>query len=148
MSPNKFRFFLLSKLPIAYIAGLHLIEFLDSRASISIRLKWLNQNPFNSIFWAVQGMAAELSTGVLCISKIKNSGKNISMLVIKQEAVFTKKAKGKIVFTCTQGNEIDTILKECIETNEGRTLVLTSKGIDEQGDMVSEFHFTWSFKVK
>ena len=33
------------------------------------------------MFWAVQGMAAELATGALVMQKIKASGKNISMLV-------------------------------------------------------------------
>ena len=33
------------------------------------------------MFWAVQGMAAELTTGALVMAKINESGKKISMLV-------------------------------------------------------------------
>lgn len=143
-----FRKILLFKLPIAKIAGLKLHYFDDDKSQISVRLGWLNQNPFNSMFWAVQGMAAELSTGTLCISKIQKSGKKISMLVVGLQANFSKKAVGKIIFTNEQGKEVDAVLKKAIETGEGQTLLMKSVGVDEQGDQVSEFLFTWSFKVK
>lgn len=143
-----FRKILLFKLPIAKIAGLKLHYFDDKKSQISVRYGWLNQNPFKSMFWAVQGMAAELSTGTLCISKIQKSGKKISMLVVGLQANFTKKAVGKIIFTNEQGEEIDAVLKKAIETGEGQTLLMKSIGVDEQGDQVSEFIFNWSFKVK
>lgn len=51
------------------------------------------KNPFSSMFWAVQGMAEELSKGALIILKIKQLNQKISMLVLRNEAQFTKKAK-------------------------------------------------------
>jgi hypothetical protein len=54
----------------------------------------------------VQGMAAELTTGALVMDKIQQSGKNISMLLLNNKASFTKKATGRITFTCNQGLEI------------------------------------------
>ena len=100
------------------------------------------------MFWAVQGMAAELSTGALIIMKIKQLNKNMSMLVIKNEAQFTKKAKGQIIFSCTQGKEIDMLLQKAIETGIGQTITLTAEGRDASGDVVSVFNFLWSVKLK
>lgn len=100
------------------------------------------------MFWAVQGMAAELATGALIIMKIKQLNRNMSMLVIKNEAQFTKKAKGQIIFSCTQGKEIDMLLKKAIETGAGQTITLTAKGRDTSGDVVSVFNFLWSVKLK
>lgn len=148
MKKSTFHKILWFKLPIAKIAGLKLHSYTDEKSQILVKHGWLNQNPFNSMFWAVQGMAAELSTGTLCISKIQQSGKRISMLVVGLQANFTKKAVGKIIFTCDQGKELDAVLQKAIETGEGQTLVMRSVGIDEAGDQVSEFFFTWSFKVK
>lgn len=139
---------LLTQLPIAWIAGLKLQAYSTKECSISVKLGFLNKNPFKSMFWAVQGMAAELSTGLLCIDIIKNSGQNVSMLVIEQKASFYKKAKGKIVFTCTQGQEIKELIQRAIDTKESQTVTLKSEGIDEAGDKVSNFEFEWSFKVK
>jgi 16S rRNA U1498 N3-methylase RsmE len=100
------------------------------------------------MFWAIQGMAAELSTGALIIMKIKQLNRNISMLVIKNEAQFTKKAKGQIIFSCTQGKEIDMLLQKAIETGIGQTITLTAEGRDASGDVVSVFNFLWSVKLK
>lgn len=136
------------KLPSAYLCGVRAKSMNDAVCVVSVKYSWINQNPFNSMFWAVQGMAAELSTGALVMHKIRNSGKNVSMLVANNKASFTKKATGRITFTCDQGKNIDKALKEAIETKEGQTVWLSSKGINSDGIQVSEFHFEWTLKVK
>ena len=93
-------------------------------------------------------MAAEFAGGMMLLEKIRKSGKNISTLVTKNEAVFTKKAVGKIVFTCGQGEEIDQAIREAVKTNEGITIKLTSLGTDEAGEQVAQFDFTWSIKLR
>ncbi len=147
---NKFQLhlFLFLKIPISWIAGVRLKEMNDEICITKVKFGWLNQNPFNSMFWAVQGMAAEFSTGFLCAEKIRKSGKKISMLVVHNQAEFTKKAVGRVTFSCLQGKELDEILKKAIETGEGQTLTMFSEGKDQKGDLVSKFAFTWSFKVK
>ena len=147
---NKFQLhlFLFLKIPISWIAGVRLKEMNDEICITKVKFGWLNQNPFNSMFWAVQGMAAEFSTGFLCAEKIRKSGKKISMLVVHNQAEFTKKAVGRVTFSCLQGKELDEILKKAIETGDGQTLTLFSEGKDQKGDLVSKFAFTWSFKVK
>jgi len=37
----------------------------------TVKHRWLNQNPFNSMYFAVQAMAAELTTGALVMYQIK-----------------------------------------------------------------------------
>lgn len=148
MTKLQFHLYILFKIPIAFLAGVRLESLTDDECFTRVKLGWLNQNPFNSMFWAVQGMAAEFSTGILCANKIRNSGRKISMLVTEQSAEFTKKAKGKIIFTCSQGTEIDLALKKAIDSGEGVQLKLLTQGLDENGEIVSKFTFLWSFKVK
>lgn len=148
MTRNLFNKMLWFKIPIAKIAGLKLFHFDQHKAQILVKHSWINQNPFKSMFWAVQGMAAEFSTGILCIDKIQKSGHKISMLVVGLEANFTKKAIGKIIFSCDQGAELDSIIEKAILTKEGQVLKMRSVGVDEKGDQVAEFFFTWSFKLK
>lgn len=115
---------------------------------VKVRLKWFNQNPFKSMFWAVQGMAAELATGVLIMQGAKSSQSKISMLVINNKANFTKKAKGKLLFSCQPGDRIEKTFAALIETKEPQTLWLQAKGTDEQGDVVSTFDFEWTLLLK
>ena len=148
ISPLKLNLFLLYKLPAAYLTGVR-ATYIDSEKCIAkVKFRWINQNPFRSMYWAVQGMAAELTTGVLVMNKIKESGRQISMLVAHNEGSFSKKATGKIIFTCKDGNLVDQAIAKAIETGEGQIIKMTSTGINSEGIEVSNFTFEWTIKLK
>ncbi|MFT6749674.1 MAG: hypothetical protein ACI9XR_002365 [Flavobacterium sp.] len=148
ITPKKINVFMFFKLPLAYIGGVRVKTVSEEQATVKISHRWMNQNPFNSMFWAAQGMAAEMSTGVLVMKAIEKSKEKFSMLVIHQEANFFKKATGTILFTCAGGMEISKALKRAKETKEGQVFVLTAEGKNENGVLVSKFNFEWSLKVK
>jgi|TARA_B110000977_G_scaffold159358_1_gene203227 hypothetical protein len=148
ITPKKVNLFMLLKLPLAYLGGVRVNTLSDEEATVKISHKWMNQNPFQSMFWAAQGMAAEMSTGVLVMKAIEDAKEKVSMLVTHQEANFYKKATGKIIFTCAGGKEISEAIKASKETKEGQVVVLTSEGKNEEGLVVSKFSFEWSLKVK
>jgi hypothetical protein len=136
------------KLPAAYFTGVRATYLDDTTCEVSVKHRWINQNPFNSMFWAVQGMAAELTTGALVMKKIRESGKKISMLVANNNASFTKKATGRIRFTCKEGLKIDEAIAKAIDTGEGQTVWMNATGVNADGVEVSSFNFEWTLKVK
>jgi hypothetical protein len=120
----------------------------NTLCEVTVKHRWFNQNPFHSMYFAVQAMAAELSTGALVMYQIKKSNKKISMLVANNKANFTKKATGRITFTCLDGDKIETAILNTIATGEGQTFWMKSIGVDETGTQVSEMDFEWSIKIK
>lgn len=140
--------FLLIKLPSAYFSGIRVSQISDESAHATVTHKWINQNPFKSLYWATQAMAAELVTGIIMMKRIEDSGSKISMLVVKQEGSFHKKATGKITFSCSQGKEIAQVIDKAIASGEGQSINLKAAGYNENNEMVSDFQFTWSIKVK
>ncbi|RLJ64473.1 uncharacterized protein DUF4442 [Lacinutrix venerupis] len=148
LTPSKINTFNFFKLPSVFFTGVRVKTIDNNACTVKVKHRWINQNPFKSMFWAVQGMAAELTTGALVLAKIRSSGKNISMLVSNNNATFTKKATGKITFTCKDGHLIDEALKQTIATGEGQTLWMQSIGTNQDGVIVSTFNFEWSVKVK
>ncbi|TXE10561.1 DUF4442 domain-containing protein [Gelidibacter salicanalis] len=148
LSPRKLNAFLSFKLPSAYLCGVRTTYIDDQQCKVSVKHRWINQNPFNSMFWAVQGMAAELTTGALMMSKIKASGKPISMLVANNNCSFTKKATGRINFICTEGPKIDAAIRAAIATGEGQTIWMNSVGTNAEGVEVSNFNFEWTIKLR
>ena len=136
------------KLPSAYFCGVRTKYLDDTKCVVSVKHRWINQNPFNSMFWAVQGMAAELTTGALMMAKIKQSGKNISMLVANNNATFTKKATGRITFQCNEGHLVDDAIKNAVKTGEGQTIWMKANGTNHDGVEVSSFNFEWTIKLK
>ena len=93
-------------------------------------------------------MAAELATGALVMQQIRKSGRNFSMLVLNNKARFTKKATGRIVFHCEDGASLKEALDRAVRSGEGQTVWMKSVGRNEAGEMVSEFHFEWTLKVR
>ena len=147
-SPTKLNTFMFFKLPSAFWCGVRAKSISPEKCVASVKHRWFNQNPFNSMYFAVQAMAAEFTTGALVMMQIKKSGKSISMLVANNKANFSKKAIGRITFSCNEGHLIEEAIKNTIATGEGQTIWLKSIGIDEKGDQVSEMDFEWSIRLK
>lgn len=147
-SPSKFNTFTLFKLPSAWLTGVRVKRLSLESCTTSVKHRWINQNPFKSMFWAVQGMAAELATGALVIGYIQESGKKISMLVATNNATFTKKATGRIQFICNDGLAIKEAIDKAVATGEGQTCWMKAIGTNTDGVQVSEFNFEWTVLVK
>lgn len=147
-NPFRFRLFLLWKLPAAFLAGLRVRQVSSSSATVSLRYRWLTRNPFKSTYFASLAMAAEMSTGLLSMLYVRASGKPVSMLVSSIEAQFHKKAKGKTVFTCSDGESIAAVVQAAVEAGTSQMFRAKATGIDEAGDCVAEFFITWSFRLR
>lgn len=147
-NPIKFRLFMLQRLPSALFAGLRIKALDDKHAVVTVKYKWFNQNPFRSMYFAIQAMAAEMSTGLLASGQVYRRNPPVSMLVVGLEAKFVKKAVDTISFTCRDGDAIDKAIEESLTTGEGKTITCHSTGTNKAGEVVSEFWITWSFKAK
>ncbi len=144
----KYNFFLFKDLPSAWLCGVRVKDLNDKKCIISVRHNWFNSNPFKSLYWAVQGMASELATGLAIIDFANKNKLKISMLVISNESKFLKKAKGLIRFECDQVNTLKKTLSSLSKNKTTDKIKLKSTGYDESGDVVSEFIYEWSFKLK
>ncbi|HLD52530.1 MAG TPA: hypothetical protein VJA82_04440 [Sediminibacterium sp.] len=147
-SPIRFAFFKLVKLPAAFIAGLKVGYIDEEKTVILVKHGWLNQNPFKSMYFAVQAMAAEMSTGLFPVGQTYKRSPAVSMLVVGLDAKFVKKATGLIAFTCTDGLMVAETIEDTIQSKEGKTIVCKSIGTNTNGEVVAEFNITWSFKSK
>jgi|TARA_B100000497_G_scaffold75819_1_gene84832 hypothetical protein len=146
-TPNKINRWMLFKLPAAWLTGVRLTLIDESKCEVKVRFKWINQNPYRSMFWAVQAMAAELTTGMLLTKSIQDSNSDISMLLVSNKSSFYKKAVGKITFVCDEGEIAKQLINSTIKNTTSKAW-FKAKGYDEAGDQVSEFDFEWSCKKR
>ena len=144
----RYTLFTFFKLPSVFWTGIRVTKIDLDSCEVSVKHRWINQNPFKSMFWAVQGMAAEFTTGMLIMNTIRDSNRKVSMLVLNNKANFSKKATGRITFSCTQGTEVTKLMNELIETGTPKTIWMESIGINEAGDIVSRFNFEWTLNIK
>ncbi len=146
--PVKFRMFLFSRLPSAYFAGIRVRELDEDHCVVTVPYKWFTQNPFRSTYFACLAMAAEMSTGSLAMGHLYKIDPPVSMLVVKLEAEYFKKAVGRTSFVCEDGGSMQKAIAETIATGEARIVKARSVGKNKEEEMIAEFYITWSFKVK
>ena len=147
-NPFKFTFFLLTKLPAAYFSGVRLKYTDADQAIVTVPYKWFSKNPFKSTYFACLSMAAEMSTGILAMAYTYKKEPAISLLVIKTEGTFLKKATGITTFTCEDGPVFQQAVNEAAASGKSTMVAARSTGKDQSGDIVAEFVITWSFKAK
>jgi len=148
LSPLRQKLYFLTNLPMGLVSGIRLIE-LDENTSVSeVPYRWINKNPFKSMYFAVQSMAAELSTAAMIIMALKAGDENVALIITQVKADFVKKASSRIVFSCRDYESICDALRQLSEPGDAVAVKVKSEGRDENDDIVATFYFTWSFKVR
>ena len=146
--PLKFRMFLISRLPSAFFAGVRIRKIDGRQCTVTVPYKWFSQNPFRSTFFACLSMAAEMSTGALAMAHLYKKNPAVSMLVVKVESEYFKKATGITTFICDDGELFQSAIQESIATGEPRVVRAHSTGKNNAGDIIAEFDVTWSFRAR
>lgn len=147
-NPVLFKFFLLYKLPLAFVARLNISSLTVEEAKVTIPYGWLTQNPFKSTYFAALSMAAEMSTGVLGLMAIEEAAKPVSFLVVGLNGAFTKKATDLTTFTCSDGLKFFDAVSKTLETGNAVEVEAVSVGTNKAGEEVARFTITWSVKAK
>lgn len=143
-----FRTFAFFKVPMGWLSGMRLAELTTERAVATQPFKWFNMNPFKSTYFAVQSMAAELSTAAIGLLAIEGNNPSIATIIIDMKAEFPKKATGRVTFTCEDGQKIFEAVERAKSAGEASTTTAKTVGTMADGTVVSVFEFTWSFKQR
>lgn len=147
-NPLKFRLFLLAKLPSAYFSGVRIKYADEEKCVVTVPYKWFSKNPFRSTYFACLSMAAEMSTGVLAMGHTYKQSPSVSMLVVRIEGNFMKKATGITTFMCEDGSRIKEMVRQTMASGKPTSLSAFAAGRNKEGETVAEFNITWSFKAK
>ena len=152
LNPFSFSLFFLFNVPMIWFSGMRL-KHLDTKKAISkipfrFFYRWLNKNPFKSIYFAVQCIGAEISTASIVALAIEGHKPSFAYIVTKMKSKYFKKATGTTTFTCNDGDKIFTAVDKALKTKEGIEIEAKTTGTLDDGTIVSEFHFTWSIKQR
>ena len=143
-NPWKFRLWMGKSLPMGLLSGMY-IQTLDEQACVVVlKERWWIRNPFGSVFWAVMGMAAELSTGALVFAHAK--GRNVKFILVGVEGEFFKKVKGKSYYFCETGSDVLRSIEQIVNPNDTSVVILPVTARDEAGQLLAEFRFRWQLK--
>lgn len=148
LNPILFKAGLAKDLPLAALIGVNLEKLNDEYCELTVPYRFLNKNPFNTTYWAVLGMVAEMASGALLLMYTHKSKPSVSTFVIATEAKFIKRAIGITRFKCDQGHEIAEKVYRTCQTFEGEEIKCKTLAYNENDEVVAEFHFTWGIKAR
>jgi hypothetical protein len=146
LRPWNFRLYLWARLPLAACAGLALRRLDDDGCTVALPGGWRTQNPFQSMYFAAQAMAAEMSTGAPAMMIAEGASASVSMLVREVRGVFTRRIQGDASFAFDDLEGMRAAVERAVATGESESFVARSTGRTKDGSAASEFEITWSFK--
>jgi hypothetical protein len=143
-----FKIVLLFQVPIDFMTGMRLRELNETSCKVSVPYRWFNKNPFKSTFWAVLGMAAEMSTGALVKMYTYKLDPSVAIIVGDCSGEFVAKARDLTTFVCNDGKRIAETVKKAIKTGEPQEVLCQTVGYSKAGEEVARFRFTWKMKMR
>ena len=143
-SPWRLRLWMVTKLPMGLLSGMYIRSLDEEQCIVVLRERWWITNPFGSVFWAVMGMAAELSTGALVYAHLQGSG--VRFILVGMEAQFFKKVKGKSYYFCQTGSEVLRSVGQIVNPNDSNVVIMPVSAKDEDGSLLAEFSFRWQLR--
>jgi hypothetical protein len=146
LHPLKLRAFMLTRLPLALVAGLRIRTLTEQRCDVTVPYGWRTTNPFRSTYFAAQAMAAELSTGALGLMAAEAAPVPVASLIVGMTGEFEKKATGTTTFACEAGDALFDAVARTVADGEPAVAAVETVGRMADGTVVSRFTFTWSFK--
>ena len=106
------------------------------------------KNPFNSMYFAVQSMAAEMSTAAPAMMALQGFDANIAFIITELKAEFVKKAQSKITFSCLDYEKYYKAITSLKQADDAVTVTAKTVGRDIDENEVATFYCTWSFKIR
>ncbi|MCO5234500.1 MAG: DUF4442 domain-containing protein [Chitinophagales bacterium] len=148
LNPILFKAGLARDLPLAALTGVKMEKLNEEYCELTVPYRFLNKNPFDTTYWAVLGMVAEMASGALLLMYTYKSQPSVSTFVVATEAKFIKRALGITRFKCDQGLEIAEKVYQTCQTFEGEEIKCKTLAYNENNEVVAEFYFTWGIKAR
>lgn len=137
--------------PLLYTTKPWVTELDDNKAILSIKLKRQTRNHFHSLYMGVLVAGADLASGLLAMTLVKQSGHHLSIIFKDLNANFIKRAESRTIFVCEDSELIKRMIKEAITTKKRVNQTVTVNAFCPDislEDVVATFSLTLSLKEK
>ena len=141
---NKFLFF---KLPSAFWCGVRVKSIEANRCVVTVKHRWMNQNPFNSMYFGALAIGADIAAGIHTFYYAEKSNQKISFSFKDMKADFLKRAESDITFVSHGGNIIQSMLTDSKISGVRQNNHVMVLAYDDNQEIVAEFLMGVSLKV-
>lgn len=145
------RYFGLMKIPLIFFVRPKIHVLNNEQCALSIPLRRRTRNHLKSLYFGTLAIGADLASGLLAMEMIRRSDHRISLVFKSMEANFLKRVDGDALFTCKEGDKIQTLVQKVIDSGERQhepiNIEVTSP--EKYGDeILAQFTLVLSLKQK
>lgn len=97
------RLFGLFKIPLILFVGPSVVELDAQRCVLRIPLGWRTRNHLGGMYFGTLATGADCAGGLAAMQRIRESGKDVSLIFKDFRAEFLKRAESDVLFTCVDG---------------------------------------------
>jgi len=146
----KWQLFLLGLFKIPMIGFLRpkLFQLNNDSVSIKIRLRRRSKNHLNSMYFGALAVGADLAAGIHVFYFSELNNMNTSFAFKGMQVDFLKRAETDIVFRCSEGSVIQSVMKESQKTGERINKSINVEAFNLSEELVASFQMVISVKVK
>lgn len=140
------------KIPLLFFISPSVVELSDEKCVVKVPLSRRTMNHLRSMYFGALSAGADCAGGLIAMRLIQTEGNGKVSLIFKDfHADFLKRAEGDVYFTCTQGAEVQALVRKTIASGERESMAVnvTATVPSKLGDEpVAKFVLTLSLKRK
>ena len=136
------------KVPLIGFVRPKVLEVSPSSMRMLIPLSRRSRNHLKSMYMGALMIGADVASGYYAAKLIYEKGYKIDFLFRSAGARFLKRPEGDVVFTCTQGHEIEQLVEKAQQTGERveALLLITATVPSLSDEVVAEMEMVLSLK--
>ena len=145
------RLFGLRKIPLIWFVKPEVLQMDSDGVVIRIPFRRRVKNHLGSMYFGVLAVGADLAGGLVAMSNIRASGRNVALIFKDMHADFLKRAEGDTLFTCLDGSAVGKLVEDAIASGERVEMPvhIVATVPEHRGDeAVARFRLTLSLKLK
>lgn len=136
------------RMPLLALSRARLIELELNAATSVLPFALTNRNPFGSMYFAAQLMAAELACGGLVLLHDANHEHNFSPIVKHIDVEFMRAGFDDITYHCDQGVKAARLLERAMRTKDRVEETFNIEGSTPKDGVITRVSIVWSARFK
>lgn len=137
----------LVQIPLIGFVRPKLIAIDNQEVRVRIKLRRRTKNHLKSMYFGALAVGADIAAGIHVFYFSELKGVKTSFAFKGMKAEFLKRAESDVIFSCEEGQLIQSLLEQSIEKKERINHTVVVKALDKQNEVVANFEMIISLKV-
>jgi len=141
------RAFGLTKVPLLFLTSPRILAIDQEKCEVVMPFRKIVKNHLGSMYFGALAIGADTCVGMLAMHKIQSADLKVSLVFKDFSIQFLKRPEADTTFVCEEGQTIQDMIDQTVETGERVSLAIPGKAVCN-GETVATFHLTLSLKKR